>query len=128
MGRQQNCVIIWWVFLMLRRRLEGRHDVNYRSLYTWKSISSLQEKFFLQDESSFESNAVTKPMVTQATTRHQIEDMDITICPLTPLNFLQPLKVKHFFKRLKMQKFDPFCPKAKLKFSNTNFQMAAIFK
>ena len=66
----------------------GPFDSFYhRSLYTWKSVSSLREEFFLQDESSFESNAVTKPVVTQATTRHQIKDMDI-ISPLTPLNFL----------------------------------------
>ena len=55
--------------------------------YSWKSVSSLREKFFLQDQSSFESNAVTKPVVTQATTRHQMKDMDI-IFPLIPLNFL----------------------------------------
>ena len=45
------------------------------------------EKIFLQDDSSFVSNAVTKPVVTQATTRHQMKDMDI-IFPLIPLNFL----------------------------------------
>ena len=45
------------------------------------------EKFFLQDESSFESNAVTKPVATEATTRHQMKDMDI-IFPLIPLGLL----------------------------------------
>ena len=62
-------------------------QLYHRSLYTWKSVSSLREEFFLQDESSFESNTVTKPVVTQATTRHQMKDMDI-IFPLIPLNFL----------------------------------------
>ena len=73
---------------MTKEVAKGRlEEPGHRSLYTWKSVSSHQEEFFLQDESSFESNAVTKPVVTQATTRHQMKDMDI-IFPLIPLNFL----------------------------------------
>ena len=89
--------------------------MGQRILYTWKSVSSLQEDFFLQDESSFESNPVTKLVVTQATTRHQMKYMDI-IFPLIPFNFLW---VKYFgyyslsksiifTKSLKFQKLTSF--------------------
>ena len=71
--------LFWWI----RKRCVV---CTHRSLYTWKSVSSLRAEFFLQDESSFESNPVTKPVVTQATTRHQMKDMDI-IFSLIPLNF-----------------------------------------
>ena len=39
---------------------------------------------------------------------------------------LQPLKVKHFFQKLKMLKIDQLCSVEKLNFSETFFQMAAI--
>ena len=56
--------------------------------FTCGNPSPLFERiFFLQDKSSFESNTVTKPVVTQATTRHQMKDMDI-IFPLVTLSFL----------------------------------------
>ena len=48
----------------------GHHGHVHRSIYAWKSVSSLREEFFLQDETTFESNPVTKPVVTQDTTRH----------------------------------------------------------
>ena len=58
---------------------------------------------------TFHQQFVTKPVVTQVTTRYQMKDMDI-IFPLilTPkftvgqvVQILQPLKVQHFFKILK---------------------------
>ena len=108
----------------------------HRSLYTWKSVSSLREKFFLQDESSFESNAVTKPVVTQATNRHQIKDAGI-IFPLIPLNFLWVKQFGYYSlskssilssKKLKMLKIYHVCSAAKLKFLATFFQTADILR
>ena len=60
---------------------------SHRSLYTWKSVSSVREEFSLQYESTFESNHVIKPVVTPATTRHQLKDIDI-IFPLISLDFM----------------------------------------
>ena len=62
-----------------------------------------------------------------------MKGMDI-IFQLIPLSFLwlkviwilQPLKVKHFFKKLKMLKIDQLCSAEKLNFSDTFFQIAAI--
>ena len=50
--------------------------------------SFLQEEVFVQQRASFVSFPVTKPVVTQGTTRHQMKDMNI-IFPLIPLNFLR---------------------------------------
>ena len=41
---------------------------------------------------------------------------------------LEPSKVKHFFKKLKMLKIDQLCSAEKLNFSNTFFLMAAILR
>ena len=80
-------------------------------LYTWKYIHPL--RIFPQNKSSFQSNPVTKPLVTPSTTRHQMKGMDIGhhLSDDTPqlsvglvVWILQPLKVKHFFKMLEMLK------------------------
>ena len=105
----------------------------HRSLKIWKSICSLSKEIFVQDESSFESNPVTKPVVTQATTSHQMKGMHI-ISPLIPLSFLwvkwfgyySHSKSSIFFKKLKMLKIDQLCSAEKLNFSDTFFQMAVI--
>ena len=110
----------------------SQHGLRHRSLYTWKSVSSLWEEFFLQDESSFENNTVTKPLVTQATTSHQMKDMDI-IFPLIPLSFLwvwilQPLKVQHFFRIIKTAGNWPFLKSSDTPFFGPFFQNAGIWR
>ena len=52
-----------------------------------ENTSPLLEKVFLQDGANFHTNPVTKPVVIQATTRHQMKDKD-TIFPLITLSFL----------------------------------------
>ena len=82
-------------------------------LYTWNYTYPLRKEIFQQNKSSFQSNPVTKPLVTQSTTRHQMKGMDIGhhLSDDTPqlsvglvVWILQPLKVKHFFKMLEMPK------------------------
>ena len=101
-------------------------DDNHGSLDIWKSIYSLQEEIFVQQGASFVSFPVTKPVVTQGTTRYQIKDLDI-IFPLIP-HSLQPFKVKQMFKKLKMLKIDQLCSAKELNFLNTFFQMATILR
>ena len=61
---------------------------THRSLnIIWKSIYFLQEEIFVQQGASFVSFSVTKPVVTQGTTRHQMKDIDINF-PLISLSFL----------------------------------------
>ena len=106
---------------------------THRSLNIWKSICSLWEEIFVQDWASFQSVPVTRPVVTDVTARYRMKGMDIT-SPLIPrlvffgLSCLQPLKGKHFFKKLKMLKFDQLGSAEKLNFLDTFFQMAAIPK
>ena len=57
----------------------------------WKSIYSLQEEIFVFEcfvqGASYVSLPVTKPVVTQGTTRYPMKGMDI-IFPLIPCRFL----------------------------------------
>ena len=71
---------------------------------------------------------MAKLLVTQDTTGYQIGSYGHNLFTDTPkfsegqaVRILQPLKVKLFFKKLKMPKIDQFCAAAKLKSLDTFF-------